>query len=209
MNRHTFFDLIPPMPQAERQRIQWAYVLAKVWHRGQMRDNGGRTFGHVIGVALILIEYGFVDSEYLILACLHDIFEDTMIPVSMVEQLFGPTIAREVLTVSKTYGIEDPLTGFVIRSEKRSKEEYFASIRRNGKRPAIAKAADRLHNLSDLVTVPDGSRWTPQKRLDQVQETREWIIPMVESHEPRFAVLLSQRCEIIELQARHELESAA
>lgn len=208
MNRHTFFDLIPPMPQAERQRIQWAYGLAKKYHQDQTRDSGERYFEHVRGVALILIQYGYVQPEYLILAILHDILEDTTIPVSMLEQLFGPTIAREVLTVSKTYGIEDPLTGFVTRSPKRPKNEYFAAIRRNGMRPAIAKAADRLHNLSDLVTVPDGSRWTPQKRLDQVQETREWIIPMVESHEPRFVALLSQRCEIIEVQARHELESA-
>lgn len=210
MNRFEFFDRIPAMTQAQRQRIQWAYVLAKKWHDRQTRDTGERYFEHVRGVAAILIDHGYVEAEYIILAILHDSLEDTWIPLSMLEQLFGPEIAREILTVSKTYGIEDPLTGFVRHSPKRTKEEYFAGIGRSGKRAALAKCADRICNLSDLIgDQPEGSRWTPAKRLEQAEETREWILPLAETHEPRFAEKLGQLCVLIETDVRRALERLA
>ena len=203
MNRLEFFDRIPAMTQSERQRIQWAYCLAKKWHDGQTRDTGERYFEHVRGVANILIDYGYVEPEYVVLGILHDILEDTTVPVSMLEQLFGPEIARQILTVSKSYGLEDPLTGFVVRSPKRTKDEYFAVIRRAGKCAALAKCADRIHNLLDLVDDPPaGSRWTPQKRLDQVAETREWVLPLAKMHEPRFAERLENLCALIEARVR-------
>jgi GTP pyrophosphokinase len=205
MDRFEFFDRIPAMTQQKRQRIQWAYILAKKWHEGQTRDGGERYFEHVRGVANILVDHGYTDAAYVILANLHDILEDTTISLSMLERLFGPPIARDILTVSKTYGIEDPLTGFVTHSKKREKQEYFEGIRRNGKRPAVVKCADRIHNLSDLVDLPPGSRWTPEKRLAQVAETREWILPLAQMYEPRFVEKLTHLCDLIEEKAGREL----
>lgn len=199
MNRFEFFDRIPAIPQEMRQRIQWAYAIAKKWHDGQCRDGGERYFEHVRGVANILIDHGYHDPEDIILALLHDLLEDTHFPVSMLERLFGPELAREVLSVSKTYGLEDPLTGYIMSSPKPSKEEYFARVRRNGKRAARAKCADRIHNLSDLVKAhPPESRWTPEKRLAQVQETREWVLPLANVADPRFTAELERLCRKIE-----------
>jgi hypothetical protein len=48
----------------------------------------------------------------------------------------------------------------------------------------IVKCADRIHNLADLVA--------------QVAETREWILPLAEACEPRFAVQLRHLCQMIE-----------
>lgn len=208
MNRFQFFDSIPAMTQQDRQRIHWAYALAKKWHEGQTRDSGERYFEHVRNVASILIAHGYVSADYIILAILHDSLEDTTIPWSMLEQLFGPEITRDILTVSKTYGIEDPLTGFVIHTHKRSKEDYFGGIRRSGKRAAVAKCADRIHNLSDLIDPPADSRWTREKRLEQVAETREWILPLAEIHEPRFAEKLRHLCALIEANVRQTQETA-
>ena len=203
MNRFEFFDNIPAIKQADRIKIQWAYVLAKKWHEDQFRDSGERYFEHVRGVATILIDEGFADADMIIFGLLHDILEDTTVPLSMIEQLFGPKIARGILTVSKSYGIEDPLTGFVIKTEKKTKQVYFDGIARGGSRPAIAKCADRLHNLSDLVgNQPDGSRWTNEKRLDTVRETREWILPLAELYAPRFEERLSHLCDEIKAQTQ-------
>jgi guanosine-3',5'-bis(diphosphate) 3'-pyrophosphohydrolase len=198
MNRFEFFDRIPAMPQRQRQLIQWAYIIAKKWHDGQERDSGERYFEHVRGVATILIDHGYVKAPYIILAILHDCPEDTDIPLSMLEKLFGPKTAREILTVSKVYGIEDPLTGFVTHSQKRSPEDYFAGIRRCGERTSIVKCADRIHNLTDLVDSPPDSDWTPQRRMKQVVETRQWIIPLAHEFEPRFADKLTFFCDLIE-----------
>ncbi len=205
MDRFEFFDRIPAMTQAKRQRIQWAYVLAKVWHKGQSRDTGERYFEHVRSVAMILVDAGYSEAEDIIVAILHDVLEDTTIPLSMLEQLFGPDIARGILTVSKSYGVEDPLTGFVTQTKKRTKDEYFSSIQRNGERAARAKCADRIHNLTDLVgeQAPD-SRWTPEKRLKQVDETREWVLPLARLYEPRFADRLEHLCAVITAEVRRE-----
>lgn len=187
------------MLQEQRQSVIWAYDLGKTWHRGQFRDDGERYFNHVVAVTQILIDHGYSAAEYLITALLHDALEDTFLPISMVEKLFGPDIARGILAVSKSYGIEDPLTGRIFRLPKKTKTEYFDEIKRFGRRAAIAKCADRIHNLTDL-TKPQAadSRWTPQKRLDQVQETREWILPLAEMFEPRFAEKLQDLCALVE-----------
>ncbi|MDO8584072.1 MAG: HD domain-containing protein [bacterium] len=202
MNRQLFFELIPAMPQEDRTRIQWAYALAKKWHEDQKRDFGGRYFEHVRNVALVLIKFGYTDPAYLILAILHDMIEDQFFPPSMLERLFGHEIARELLVVAKTYPIEDPLTGRMFRSPKRPLKEYFEAIRRAGKRPAVAKCADRIDNMSDLVDPPNGSRWTPQKRLRKVAETRKEIIPLADLHDSAMASRLRELCDLIEQNVR-------
>ncbi len=206
MNRFEFFDRIPAMTQDQRQRIHWAYALAKQWHKNQSRDSGERYFEHLRGVATLLIDSGYREADYIILAILHDSLEDTFISLSMLEQLFGPEVAREILTVSREYGVEDPLTGLVVKAITRTKQEYFDSIKRCGRRAAIAKSADRIHNLSDMIDPDEKSRWTPEKCLAKVAETREWILPLATSYEPRFAAKLEHLCDLIELKAKQRLE---
>jgi (p)ppGpp synthase/HD superfamily hydrolase len=135
MNRVRFFTSIPAMPQDQRRLIQWAYFLAKKAHEGQTRDTGERHFEHLRAVAMVLIEHGYTEAEYIVLAVLHDSLEDTTVPLSMLEQLFGPRTAREIFSLSKVYGLEDPLTGFVEFSKKRARQDYFDGIRAGGQAP--------------------------------------------------------------------------
>lgn len=198
MDRFEFFKRIPAVKQDQRQQIQWAYTLAEEWHKGQKRDTGEDYLEHVVSVANILIDYGYDKPEDLILALLHDCPEDTPIPVSMLEQLFGPVIAKEIISLSKTYGIEDVMTGFVTRTPKCSKEDYYSGICMAGKRVILVKCADRIHNL---ITLPDPilvPRWTREKRLGKVNETRQWLIPLAQAHEPRFAEELIRLCDQID-----------
>ncbi|MEY4723416.1 MAG: hypothetical protein RLZZ324_929, partial [Candidatus Parcubacteria bacterium] len=177
MNRFEFFDCIPPVPQADRQRVQWMYLICKWAHDGQYRDGGERYVNHVIRVATILIQHGYTDVAYIMLALGHDLLEDTFFPLSLLEHIFGPDLARGIVSISKSYGFEDPLTGHIHRVERfpgltkaEKLQEYFAGIERFGRRAAIAKCADRIDNLTDLVgDQPEGSRWTPEKRLSTVE----------------------------------------
>jgi GTP diphosphokinase / guanosine-3',5'-bis(diphosphate) 3'-diphosphatase len=203
MNRKTFFRRIPVLSPGERHRVQWAYNIAKKWHCGQLRDSGLRHFEHVRNAAISLIKHGYADADYIIKALLHDGPEDTTVSVSMLERLFGTRNTREILALSKSYGVEDPVTGFVIRSRKRSDREYFGGISRFGKRAVLVKLVDRVDNLSDLVDEPPaGSRWTPQKRLAYVAETRKWILPLADRYEPRFAKKMRRLCARIEANIR-------
>jgi (p)ppGpp synthase/HD superfamily hydrolase len=200
MNRFEFFVELPPMSQEERKRVHWAYAISKKWHHGQSRDAGERYSNHPRRVAALLVEHGYAQSDYLIIAFCHDLLEDTFFPLSLFEQIFGPEIARGVMSVSKTYGIEDPLDGTVHKIPKRPKDEYFEGVKKFGRRAAIVKCADRIDNLQDLMSndQPEGSRWTPEKRLQQVEETREWILPLADMYEPRFAEKLRHMCDLTE-----------
>lgn len=198
MNRLQFFTGIPAMPQWQRQRIHWAYDDAKKWHADQMRDGGERYFEHVRRAAQVLIDLGYVGYELIVVLILHDLLEDTNYAPSKLEQTFGPEIARKVLTLSKTYGLEDPLTGFLVRLPKRSKGDYFEGIRGGGRDVVLAKGADRYDNLTDLIDPPEGSEWySSHRRAKKVEETREWIIPLVGQHDQRLAQMLRHRCDLI------------
>lgn len=206
MNRAEFFSRIPPMPQDQRTAIQWAYNLRKMWHKGQVRDDGGRYSDHPREVAVILLDLGYTDHATLIVAQLHDILEDTWMMPSMLEQLFGPAITGAIVTLSKSYGLVDPKTGFTVHSNKRTTEEYFRDIRTFGKLTSVVKCADRIHNLQDLTgSVPEGSRWTPEKRLKQVRETQDWIMPLAKIFDARMAETLQRQCSEILLSAHQTL----
>lgn len=200
MDRSEFFALVTPsMTREDRQRVQWAYGLAKRGYEGRSRDNGERVFEHARGVAEVMIGLGYAEADDIIRALLHDYLEDTLSPVSMLERLFGPQLAREIMALSKDYGLEDPITGFLTRSEKRTPEEYFRGIERAGPRVIVTKGADREHNMSDLTRdQPADSRWTPEKRLNTVEETRVWVLPLVRTCEPRLADRLERLCAEVE-----------
>jgi GTP diphosphokinase / guanosine-3',5'-bis(diphosphate) 3'-diphosphatase len=208
MNRKRFFQNFPTLSPSERNRVFWAYDIAKCRHRGQIRDSGERYFEHPRGVAKILFDHGYKSVSYLVLAIIHDCPEDTYVSISKIERLFGTMITREVLTLSKTYGIEDPVTGFVRRSRRRTSKTYYGDIGRSSKRAILVKIADRIYNSRDLINPPKGSRWTPKKRLAKVAETRKWILPLAEKYEPRFAKELRRLCDLIEKSAKKARASA-
>lgn len=202
MNRHEFFHIIPALPQRERERIQWAYSLAKNYHRIEKRDDGTRYFDHVRGTALILLEMGYTRSDTIVLGLLHDILEDTFLPISLVEHVFGPEITRALLTLSKVYRIEDPLTGNMIKTAKQENATYFAHIERAGEDVVLVKLADRTYNMRDLVHPAEGSRWTPEKCLSKCAETRQWVLPMAKKRSYVFERELLHLCNTVEANAR-------
>jgi (p)ppGpp synthase/HD superfamily hydrolase len=199
MNRHEFFVGIPSMPQADRQLLFWAYDIVKKWHEKQKRDSGERYFEHLRGVVAILIAYGHTDPVTLALALLHDLLEDHLFPPSLLEQIFGHRIARYVVTLSKSYPIEDPVTGFMYRSKKLPTDVYFAGIAVGDDDPILVKCADRKYNQKDLLgDQPAGSRWTPEKCKKKIEETRTYVIPMAARCDPRFEQDLIYQCDMIE-----------
>ena len=109
MNRDNFFETIDKKVGLEdREKIEWAYALAKQFHREQKRDEGVRYFEHCRDVSLILIKYGPTNPDEIIVGILHDIYEDQFVPRGMIKQLFG----REITTSSTT----DPHKSHLIHS---------------------------------------------------------------------------------------------
>jgi guanosine-3',5'-bis(diphosphate) 3'-pyrophosphohydrolase len=188
MTRDKFFELIDKSIGLEdREKIEWAYALAKQFHREQIRDEGVRYFEHCRDVALILIKYGPTSPDELIIGLMHDIYEDQFVPRGMIKQLFG----REIDEAIKVLSHEKPFYeshGKILKTAE-DKKGYFDTIRKAS--PAIrrVKLADRLHNLLTLKFVK------PEKVMRKIRETQEYILPIARETDERFFKAIKNICD--------------
>ncbi len=81
-------------------KIIAAYHMALEAHANQKRASGEMYISHPVSVAYILVELG-MDSETVIAALLHDVVEDTDMPLDQIEKQFGADTALLVGGVTK------------------------------------------------------------------------------------------------------------
>lgn len=158
--REFLARLRPVLTPRQFEMVELAYEFAKYGHRGQMRDDGIRYFEHPKAVALILIhEFGVTDWRDIVLALLHDIFEDSfLLTERLVERLFGQDVVRDLKLLTK-----------------KPKDGYVGRLHRYGNaRTLRVKLCDRLHNLRTL------HRASKRKQRKQIAETRAKYIPLAE-----------------------------
>lgn len=188
MTRDKFFKTIDKKVGLEkREQIEWAYALAKQFHREQMREEGIRYFEHCRKVALILMKYGATDPDEIIVGLLHDIYEDQFVPRGMIRKLFGDKIEEAIKSLSH----EKPFYkshGKIIKTAE-NKKEYFESIRRASILVRRVKLADRLHNLATLQFCK------PEKRARIIKETRESILPIAQETDAGFLKAIKKKCD--------------
>lgn len=156
------------LSDVEISKLIQAMEFAEHAHSGQTRATGEAYFIHPLEVCLILSEYQ-ADLTSLVCALLHDVVEDTDVPLSEIEQRFGKQIAF----------IVDGLTKF----EKGTieKEEYSAINKEKllstsiiDIRIAIIKLADRLHNMRTLAIK------RIEKKIPYANETLLFFSPLAE-----------------------------
>ena len=135
-------------PQANLEIIKRAYNLAQKAHKGQKRLSGENYISHPIEVAKILTELKS-DIPTICAGLLHDVPDDTSVPLSFIRKEFGEEIAFLVNGVSNLGKIK-------YRGEKRYIEnlrKLFLSMARDI-RVVLIKLADRLHNMRTLSYLP-------------------------------------------------------
>lgn len=165
MNRAEYMSKVHGLfSEEDAGLIELAYMLAKKFHRGQMRkelDAAGqplRYFEHVRRVSLILLDLGISDATVVIAALLHDMVEDTdevRLANVLLERLFGSKVAACVRALSKT-----PKAGYIER------------LKAGPPCAMVVKAADRLDNIRSLPA----DDWAFCAR--QREETRTVYLPM-------------------------------
>ena len=147
--------------------VNKAYALAEKAHEGQFRRSGEAYICHPVAVACLLVDLG-MDTESIAAALLHDVVEDTVVPLSEIKSTFGADVALLVDGVTKLTKIQFS-----------SVEEQLAENLRKmllamsqDVRVMIIKLCDRLHNMRT------GSAWPEQKRRDKALETMEVYAPI-------------------------------
>jgi (p)ppGpp synthase/HD superfamily hydrolase len=132
--------------KAYSNRYEAALVLAAQAHRDQERKVGSVPYiTHLVHVSVILLRYGYPE-DIVIAGLLHDIVEDTDIPLEKIETDFGPVVAGVVAALS-----ERKLEGDVKRPWEERKLELLAQLRQSSAEAVAVKAADTLHSTRSLT----------------------------------------------------------
>jgi guanosine-3',5'-bis(diphosphate) 3'-pyrophosphohydrolase len=99
-----FSDLLDKVktyhPALDAKWLEEVYTFAKSAHGGQTRASGETFISHPLEVATILVDLE-MDPASIAASLLHDVVEDTTIPLEEVERRFGPEIAGLVDGLTK------------------------------------------------------------------------------------------------------------
>ena len=153
--------------QADIEQVWLAYRYAFAAHDGQTRKTGEPYITHPVAVACILAKL-HLDLPTLLAALLHDVVEDTGVPISEIGERFGKQVGDLVEGLTKLDKIE-------LQSATQAQAENFRKMllaMSQDVRVILVKLADRLHNMQTLEAMQPAK----QKRI--AQETLEIYAPI-------------------------------
>jgi guanosine-3',5'-bis(diphosphate) 3'-pyrophosphohydrolase len=147
--------------------IKKAYEFASSAHEGQKRESSEDYISHPLNVILILADL-HLDAETYVAALLHDVVEDTGIPLEKIKNEFGENVEFLVSSVTKLKDIKS------VSSEETKLESLRKMLLAMAQdiRVVIIKLADRLHNMRTLNFL------TPEKQREIAQETMNIYVPL-------------------------------
>lgn len=174
------------LPAASVKKIEHAFHFADTAHASQRRSSGEAYIVHPLAAALILADYG-LDETTLAAALLHDIPEDTEIPLETIAKKFGREVAQLVDGVTKLSRVRlKPSWQMAYRGYHTDHggenfeafDRHVATLRKmflamsRDIRVTLIKLADRLHNMETLSALPRER----QRRI--AKETLELYAPL-------------------------------
>ena len=154
-------------PSADLESLRKAYVFSAREHKGQVRQSGEPYLSHPLEVANILAEMR-LDEACVSVGLLHDVVEDTLTPIEMIQDYFGEEVSHLVDGVTKISRIQ-------FSSREQRQAENFRKLLLamvDDVRVILVKLADRLHNMRTLQYL------APNKRRDIAQETLDIYAPI-------------------------------
>jgi len=132
-------------PGDDLELLRRAYDFAAEQHKTQTRLSGEPYLSHPVEVAHVLADMK-LDVVTLNAALLHDVVEDTRIPLETITELFGGDVARLVEGVTKISRLD--LLAPEARQAENVRKMLLAMV--NDVRVVMIKLADRLHNMRTL-----------------------------------------------------------
>lgn len=174
-----------------RAKINLVLHLIAVYQGRELRDSGESVLEHPCDVMRQLMDMGMPD-EAVIAAGLHDMLEDTLMPIEVLVEHFGERVARRVIAVSKKKkslfaSKAERLEEMHARWIAEATEDFYV---------IFIKIADRLHNLETLHGL---ERKDPTKVERIATETLEFYVPF----------LRGQAREIVPVELHHFLDKYA
>ena len=140
-------------PGDDLELLRRAYDFAAEQHKGQTRLSGEPYLSHPVEVAHLLADMK-LDVTSLCAALLHDVVEDTKIPIEKISEHFGAEVARLVEGVTKISRLD--LLAPEDRQAENVRKMLLAMV--NDVRVVMVKLADRLHNMRTLEYLDPASQ---------------------------------------------------
>ncbi len=154
-------------PSFNREQVERAFEVAEKQHSGQLRASGEPYVNHPLGTALICAELR-LDTPTLMAALLHDVVEDTGMPIDAVREEFGEEVALLVDGVTKL----SQLAFTTAEEEQAENIRKMVIAMAKDIRVILIKLADRLHNMRTL------SYLGKDKQINKAKETLEIYAPL-------------------------------
>src|SRR6202034_2245297 len=132
-------------PGDDLELLRRAYDFAAEQHKTQTRLSGEPFLSHPVEVAHILAGMK-LDVTSLCAALLHDVVEDTKIPLDQISSHFGVDVAQLVEGATKISRLN--LLAPEARQAENVRKMLLAMV--NDVRVVVIKLADRLHNMRTL-----------------------------------------------------------
>lgn len=151
--------------EVDLDKINLALIFAEESHVGQYRKSGEDYIMHPIEVAKILIDLK-MDTETIVAGILHDIVEDTLIPLADIRYNFGETVAVLVDGVTKLETLPNGT-----KNQAENIRKMILAMTGNI-RVIMIKLADRLHNMRTLNFMKE------EKQLSISKETLDIYAPL-------------------------------
>ena len=159
------------LPADKLPLLEEAYRYAAEKHTGQVRLSGEPFLEHPLQTAIILAELQ-MDASTLAAALLHDILEDTDVPIEEIEAKFGAEVAKLVDGVTKLGKVSLSTTGAATSATQAENLRKMLVAMAEDLRVVFIKLADRLHNMRTLSALP------PDRQLKNAQETMDIFAPL-------------------------------
>src|SRR6266852_7623701 len=154
-------------PGEDSELVRRAFVVAAEQHKDQVRQSGEPFLSHPLEVAHILADMK-LDVTTVCAALLHDVVEDTRIPLETIAQRFGEDTARLVEGVTKISRLD--LLAPEVRQAENVRKVLLAMV--HDVRVVLVKLADRLHNMRTLQYLE------AEKQLYIARETLDLYAPI-------------------------------
>ena len=154
-------------PKADIEKISSAYELASDAHKDQKRISGTPYISHPLEVATIVADMQ-MDVDSICAALLHDVVEDTSYSREDIKNKFGEQVALLVDGVTKLDKIE--FSSKEERDMENLRKMFLAMA--SDIRVIIIKFADRMHNLSTLISMSE------EKQREKARETLSVFAPL-------------------------------
>jgi guanosine-3',5'-bis(diphosphate) 3'-pyrophosphohydrolase len=159
------------LPPEKLPLLEEAYKFAAEKHEGQVRLSGGPFMEHPLQTAYILAELQ-MDASTLAAALLHDIPEDTGLPIEDIETRFGQEVAKLVDGTTKLGKVSLSTTGTASSATQAENLRKMLVAMAEDLRVVFIKLADRLHNMRTLDAL------TRDRQLKNAQETLDIFAPL-------------------------------